>query len=1054
MKIWAGKLMFRLFLSAMVAVAAGGILAPGKAAAFAMPPYAQTQAAGPVTDTNAIFNGMVAPNGLPTTAWFEWGTNGSYGYTTAPLDSGNGFAVVRVSAGVSNLPPRSKFRCRLVASNDLGVAYGGPVLLVTGQRMTEWGDLRNGLSPIPAGLSNVVAISAEYYQSMALTTAGNVVSWGYAAYGQPAVPAGLSNVVAISCGLYFDLALTQDGRVVAWGRGDAGQTNIPSGLTNVVAISAGFYHGLALKQDGTLAVWGDDSSGQTNVPAGLSNVVAVAAGGYSGVALKADGTAVAWGQAAAVPAGLSNLVAIARARMQSLAIKADGSIVTLDGSTNLPGNIGYAIGVSSGDYHSLALNENGQVFAWGDDSYGQTNVPAGLSNVVAVAAGGYHNVALGNLAPQALAQHLSSLAGQDQVITLAGTDPNSDALSCRIMSLPTVGTLYQWTASGRGAPIAPGALVEDVGNRVILAQPVVADDVLTFTVSDGLLDSSPATVQVDATPAWVFIQQPQAAGPTAMNFAGTVVAGTPSAAWFEWGQFGSYGQTTPPIGISGDGPLVRVRMPQDNLSQDTDYQCRLVVSNNQGVSVGMPVLFTTGRRAFGWGNNNNGQARPPLTLTNAVLLAGGQNDSLAIRADGTVVGWGWNSYNSATPPPGLSNVVDIAGGYFHTIALESNGTVVAWGNNDYGQTNIPLGLSNVVEIAASYIGSLALTAEGQVAVWGGGGVGQTNPPAGLSNVVAIAGGLYHDVALNANGTVAAWGENNAGQASVPNGLLNVVAIAAGNYHSLALRSDGTVVGWGNSSPASVPAGLSNVVAIAAGGDQSLALKADGTLAAWGSITTAVSNVIPGLTNVMLIAAGGGHGLALGRLTPQAQSQAFVGLAGADLTLTLLATDYDNDAMTYRVGSVPATGALFQWTSSGRGAAITTPNTAVADPQGRLIFAPASSLTGWPYATFTFTANNGEADSAAATNTMDIIDAPVITRSLYLISNRVFSLTFNADTNATYRVWASTNLTTWSALGSPTQSAPGLFLYTDPSNSSFGQSRVQYYRTRFYRVTSP
>src|SRR6266581_4332327 len=83
-------------------------------------PFAHTHAAGPITTTNAVLNGMVVPNGSNTIAWFEWGAGGSYGQTTPPVTLGNGFTARRVSAGVSNLPPFSSFRFRLGASNSLG----------------------------------------------------------------------------------------------------------------------------------------------------------------------------------------------------------------------------------------------------------------------------------------------------------------------------------------------------------------------------------------------------------------------------------------------------------------------------------------------------------------------------------------------------------------------------------------------------------------------------------------------------------------------------------------------------------------------------------------------------------------------------------------------------------------------------------------------------------------------------------------------------------------------------------------------------------------------
>jgi hypothetical protein len=79
---------------------------------------------------------------------------------------------------------------------------------------------------------------------LALTAAGRVVAWGYDGNGQTDVPTGLSNVVAVVAEDWRSLALTADGRVVLWGTEEP--TNTPSGLSDVVAIAAADYHDLAL----------------------------------------------------------------------------------------------------------------------------------------------------------------------------------------------------------------------------------------------------------------------------------------------------------------------------------------------------------------------------------------------------------------------------------------------------------------------------------------------------------------------------------------------------------------------------------------------------------------------------------------------------------------------------------------------------------------------------------------------------------------------------------------------------------------------------------------
>ncbi len=85
-----------------------------------------------------------------------------------------------------------------------------------------------------------MAISAGAYHSLALTADGHVYAWGYNNYGQlgngstanattpvevegPGGTGTLSNIVAISAGGYHSLALTADGHVYAWGYNGYGQ---------------------------------------------------------------------------------------------------------------------------------------------------------------------------------------------------------------------------------------------------------------------------------------------------------------------------------------------------------------------------------------------------------------------------------------------------------------------------------------------------------------------------------------------------------------------------------------------------------------------------------------------------------------------------------------------------------------------------------------------------------------------------------------------------------------------------------------------------------------
>lgn len=278
-----------------------------------------------------------------------------------------------------------------------------------------------------------------------------------------------------------------------------------------------------------------------------------------------------------------------------------------------------------------------------------------------------------------------------------------------------------------------------------------------------------------------------------------------------------------------------------------------------------------------WGQNNSGDTIIPTNLTNVVAIAGGQNISVALKADGTVTAWG--NINLTNGPSGLSNVVSIAAGGNFILALRNDGTMAAWGASTGNILTAATNLTGITAIAAGDQHALALRANRTVFGWGDNSFNETNVPTGLTNVVAISAGGYSSFALLGNGTVVAWGNNSSGQANVPAGLSNVTAIAAGFNDCLALKSNGTIVGWGNPSytQTNVSASLSNIVAIASGYEANLALRSNGTVFGWGQNVYGQTNVPSNLSNIVSIAAGYFHALALVSTAPpiiqrQPQSQ--------------------------------------------------------------------------------------------------------------------------------------------------------------------------------------
>jgi alpha-tubulin suppressor-like RCC1 family protein len=271
-----------------------------------------------------------------------------------------------------------------------------------GNRVVAWGDNASGKTNVPPSATNVVAIAAGEFHSLALRADGTVIGWGKAP--DATVPSGLTNVVAIAAGSGQNLALKADGSLVSWGApSTSATTNIPPTATNIVAVACGDDHNLVLRADGKVMAWGANYSGQTNIPSNLSNVVAICAGNTGNMAIGSDGRC--WGSGAFTNqfSGASNLVAgalVASGNFQGAILRSDGTAhlwgyPTSNGSTNVAGIVALCGRSGFNQAGSVwALRKDGRLYGFGPLYLGQTNVYENLSNVLAVAIGYTHHLAI------------------------------------------------------------------------------------------------------------------------------------------------------------------------------------------------------------------------------------------------------------------------------------------------------------------------------------------------------------------------------------------------------------------------------------------------------------------------------------------------------------------------------------------------------------------------------------------------------------------------------------------------------------------------------------
>jgi alpha-tubulin suppressor-like RCC1 family protein len=296
----------------------------------------------------------------------------------------------------------------VVVSNFLGMTRSRDAQVLISLIGAWTADSSSGLTNVPPGLTNVLAVAAGARHVLALKGDGTVAAWGADDSQQTDVPANLSDVVAIAAGPNRSLALTADGTLTAWGDSGSAQRTMPPNLTGVVAIACGATHTLALQSGGTVTAWGDNSYGQTIVPSSLSNTVAIAAGTYHSLALQANGTVVAWGSyydgnrgqtvTMTAPTSLTNVIAIASGAHHALALRAARTILGWGdnsyGQQTPPfGGVSGIVALAAGDYYSLALKANGTLAFWGDSS-ARPAVLTGLRNVTAISGRGTTLLAL------------------------------------------------------------------------------------------------------------------------------------------------------------------------------------------------------------------------------------------------------------------------------------------------------------------------------------------------------------------------------------------------------------------------------------------------------------------------------------------------------------------------------------------------------------------------------------------------------------------------------------------------------------------------------------
>jgi alpha-tubulin suppressor-like RCC1 family protein len=820
------------------------------------------------------------------TLW-AWGSNdsGSLGIG----QSGSQAEPVRVADLTDVVSVSSRWRHTIAITGDGSVWVWGTN--TGGELGIPSDDLDLSREPIRVdGITGAVAAAAGNAHSVVVLADGRTLAWGVngslamgidddiGSHPFPVPVAGLPPTGSVVAGIRHNLSLMPDGSVWSWGSNSYGELGHSSGdtetlpdeiatLTDVRLVAAGgfssfaivggdqpplarfgwspTYPGVGASIQFTDASYGPPTSWSWSFGDGATSGAARPAHGYSTAGDYSVTLTVANAlgsstltRTIAVGHGVGELVwAWGRNSFGQL-----GTGNELDRSEpTVAAGITDAIQLASGERHGLALSSDGTVWAWGSNANGRLGVAdldnspfpvavPGVSGAVAVAAGEDHSLAL-----------------------------------------TSGGIVWAWGNNDYG----------QTGGRWDTPQPVPGlDGVSAITAGECFS----VALRQDGT-LWVWGDEPHRCNP---------------------------GTNGPPAQVPDIGSVVAVAAGQNHV-----------------------LALKADGTVWAWGSNSYSQlgTDAPVAellpvqvpgITDVAHIAAGGRHSLAVDSAGTTWAWGDNeqgqlgigSTSSPKQSPqqvtGLAGVVDLAGGEEHSLAVTADGSVWTWGSDEYGQlgnggtssSNRPsptrvAGLDNVVSVAAYQSHSLALKS-------GAAGAG-TAPTASFTwtpATPAVGGPVSFTDTSTGQPTSWSWdfgdGSSSSQQQPVHTfqsaGSFDVELTVSNQYGSdsvfrtvtVGAPSGSALWAWGNNQSGQLGTGSRNplyipdpvevssagqVVSFCTGITASVIVKEDGTVWAWGANSLGQlgdgtfedrldPGVVPGLTGASRVTCGGGSVFAI------------------------------------------------------------------------------------------------------------------------------------------------------------------------------------------------
>ena len=641
----------------------------GSFAVIASPPapVATTLDVAEIRDDAALLNAEVAPNGQPSSVWFEFGPTEFLGTVLAPTPATvDGTGNKSVTGSVAGLIPGTTYHYRVVASGPGGVVRGERKTFTTTTKATlaalvsKEGIIGPDFDPrttdywmtVPSSVTSVTFTPTVALPGGTVTVAGAATTSGQASSpvsvstGQTPVAIAVTSADGTAT-LTYRVTVTRLPQAVTFAAANYVPLQV-SDLRPTGSLEINLAFAPPVGTNLTLV----DNRGRGFIRGTFDNLP-------RGGLLRLDHNGISYEFVANYYGGDGNDLVLqwANVRPMSWGRNDSGQVGNRGQTSTTPVSIiddkGVLAGktvtsVAVGSTHTLVLCADGTMAGWGSNTYGQlgsgnpasTNVPVRVplegdlagKTVIAIAAAAGHNLALCSDG------------------TVAGWGSNFN------------GQLGAWPGKATSTPVAlekTGALA---GKRVF---KIATTDSCSFALCED----------------------------------GTLVA---------WGANAS--------GQLGDGTtesrLIPVQVGNGSL---TGRKVVTIAVGSQHV-----VALCEDGALLAWGYNGEGQigdntsvnrSSPVLVSANGVLagkrvmsIACGSTHTLALCADGTLAAWGnngagrlGNGNSTSSPVPvavNLSGVLAgkviqrISGGNAASYALCSDGSVATWGDGDYGAQGI------------------------------------------------------------------------------------------------------------------------------------------------------------------------------------------------------------------------------------------------------------------------------------------------------------------------------------------------------------------------------